>query len=59
MVVLKHLVYIYCRKGEQLFSSVCAQLLFLPETVERNDEDIGPLTLELWPEVHLVHRKVQ
>lgn len=26
-------------------------------TVEHNDEDIGPVTLELWPEVHLVTQK--
>lgn len=49
MVVLKHLVciyiYIYCRKGEQLFSGVCPQLLFVLATVEHNDEDIGPVTL--------------
>lgn len=59
MVVLKYLVYIYCRKGNaDVFHNVCPQLLFVLGIVEHNDEDLGPVTPELWPEVHLVHRKV-
>lgn len=59
MVVLKYLVYIYCRKGMQLFSTMFVPnfCLYL-ELLNVNDEDLGPVTPELWPEVHLVHRKV-
>lgn len=57
MVVLKYLVYIYCRKGMQLFSTMFVPNLCLYLKLEHNAEDLGPITLE--PEVHLVHRKIQ
>ena len=57
MVVLKYLVYILQKRNAAVFHNVCPQLLFVLGTVEHNDEDLGPITLELWPEVHLVHKK--
>lgn len=59
MVVLKYLVYILQKRNAAVFHNVCPHLLFVLGTVEHNAEDLGPITLELWPEVHLVHRKMQ
>lgn len=59
MVVLKYLVYILLKRNAAVFHNVCPQLVFVLRTVEHNAEDLGPITLELRPEVHLVHRKIQ
>lgn len=57
MVVWKYLVFILLKRNAAVFHNVCPQLLFVPPTVERNAEDLGPLTPELRPEVRLVHKK--
>ena len=58
MIVLKYVVYILQKRNAAVFHDVCPQLLFVLGTIEHNDEDLGPITLELWPEVHLVYREV-
>lgn len=58
MVVLKYPVYILQKRNAAVFHNVCPQLLFVLGTVELNGEDLGPIALELWPEVHLIHRKI-
>lgn len=59
MVVLKYLVYKLLKRNAAVFPNVCPQPLFALRTVEHNAEELGPIALELRPEVHLVHRKVQ
>lgn len=46
MVVLKYLVYILQKRNAAVFHSVCPQLLFVLGTVEHNDEELGPISLE-------------
>lgn len=46
MVVLKYLVYILQERNAAVFHNVCPQLLSVLGTVEHNDEDLGPITLE-------------
>ena len=42
--------YLLQIRNAAVFHNVCPQLLFILGTVERNDEDLGLITLELWPE---------
>ena len=59
MAVLKFLEDILQIRSAAVFHNICPQLLSVLGTVARNDEDLGPITLQLWPEVHLAHRKAR
>lgn len=44
------------RRNAAVSLIVCPQSLFVFRIVKHNGENLGPIVLKLWPEVHLIHK---